>query len=78
MRRKCRAGLIASMLSALLLLSGYKQQNRYVAPPPADVGMATPLGKNVTLHLELTGNTVALDQVNLVAKVPGFLREINY
>lgn len=78
MRRAALAGLTAGMLGAALLLSGCKQQNRYVAPPPPEVGVATPLKKNVTLYLEATGNTVSIDEVNLVARIPGFLQEINY
>jgi multidrug efflux system membrane fusion protein len=78
MRPARQAALVASILGAALFLTGCKPQNRYVAPPPPEVGVATPLKKNVTLYLEITGNTVAVDEVNLVARVPGFLQEINY
>lgn len=78
MRRLRLAGFLASVLGALLPLAGCKQQNRYVAPPPAAVSVATPLKQNVTLYLETTGNTISLDQVNLVARVSGFLTAINY
>ncbi|MGH7069583.1 MAG: efflux RND transporter periplasmic adaptor subunit [Acetobacteraceae bacterium] len=70
--------LAGAMLVVPLLLLGCKQQNHYVAPPPPEVGVATPLRKNVTLYLELTGNVVSINEVNLVARVPGFLTEINY
>lgn len=78
MRRIRLTGPAAVTFAVLLLLSGCKQQNRYVAPPPSEVGVATPLVKNVILYLEVTGNTVSIDQVNLVARVPGFLQQINY
>ncbi len=72
------AGLLVPAMGAALLLAGCKQENHYVAPPPAEVGVATPLKKDVTVYLELTGNTVAVDEVNLVARISGFLTAINY
>ncbi len=78
MRRTRLTGLAAMLFAGLFVLSGCKQQNRYVAPPPSEVGVATPLTRNVTLYLEVTGNTVSIDQVNLVARVAGFLQQINY
>ncbi len=77
-RRLRWAGLLLPMLAASLTLAGCKQQNRYVAPPPAAVGVATPIERNVILYLELTGNTVSINEVNLVARVSGFLSQINY
>lgn len=78
MRARARGGLIFLLLGALCLLSGCKRENQYVAPPPAEVGVANPAQKTVPLYLDLTGNTVAIDQVNLVARVPGFLQAIDY
>ncbi len=78
MRRGRWAGLLVAAMGAALVLAGCKQQNHFVPPPPAAVGVATPLKKDTTLYLELTGNTVAIDEVNLVARVPGFLSAINY
>lgn len=78
MRLRRLGGTAALIFAGLFLLSGCKQQNRYVAPPPPEVGVATPLTKDVTLYLEVTGNTVSINQVDLVARVPGFLQEINY
>lgn len=40
--------------------------------------MAKPLQQAVTPYLELTGNAVAINQVDLVARVEGFLQQINY
>ena len=66
------------MLVALLALSGCKKQNAFVAPPPAQVGVAHPLRQEITPYLELTGNAQAMNQVDLVARVQGFLQEIDY
>lgn len=63
---------------AVALLAGCKKENAYVAPPPPQVGVAHPVQRPVTPYLESTGNTVAYNQVDLVARVEGFLQSINY
>ena len=65
-------------LMVVALLSGCKKQNAFVAPPPAQVGVAHPLQQGVTPYLDLTGNAQAVNQVDLVARVQGFLQAINY
>jgi RND family efflux transporter MFP subunit len=60
------------------VLSGCGQDNRYVAPPPPKVTVVVPLQQPVTRYLEATGNTAAVNTTNLVARVSGFLQEINY
>jgi membrane fusion protein, multidrug efflux system len=62
----------------VLLAACKKQENAYVAPPPAQVGVALPLRQTVTPYLDLTGNTVAVNSVDLEARVEGFLQEIDY
>jgi RND family efflux transporter MFP subunit len=64
--------------AALLWLAGCGEQNTYVAPPPPRVSVAVPLQQPVTRYLEATGNTVAVNSANLVARVQGFVQEINY
>jgi RND family efflux transporter MFP subunit len=61
-----------------LLLAGCKKQNAFVAPPPPHVGVAHALQQEVTPYLQLTGNAQAVNQVDLVARVQGFLQEIDY
>src|SRR4029079_14117725 len=53
-------------------------ENRYVAPPPPQVSVALPVQEEVTRYLETTGNTAAVNTVNLVARVQGFLEKIAY
>ena len=62
---------------ALPLLAGC-EQNTYVAPPPPKVEVANPLQQPITRYLEATGNTAAIKQVDLVARVQGFLASIDY
>ena len=55
-----------------------RQDNHYVAPPPPKVTVALPVQQKVTRYLEATGNAAAVNTANLVARVQGFLQEINY
>jgi multidrug efflux system membrane fusion protein len=59
-------------------MAGCTKQTAYVPPPPPEVGVAQPLQQTVTIHLEQTGNTVAYNTVDLVARVEGFLNAIKY
>jgi RND family efflux transporter MFP subunit len=66
------------LLLCVLGLSACKKENTYVAPPPPEVGVAKPLQQAVTPYLEVTGNAAAFNQVDLEARVEGFLQQINY
>ncbi|MEK1887750.1 MAG: efflux RND transporter periplasmic adaptor subunit [Phyllobacterium sp.] len=68
------AGLVAGMA----LLAACSEQNTYVAPPPPQVDVALPLKQNVTPFLEATGTTSSVNATALVARVQGFIQEINY
>ncbi|MDR3408632.1 MAG: efflux RND transporter periplasmic adaptor subunit [Methylovirgula sp.] len=70
-RRVATFGLLAS-------LGACQQENTYVPPPPPTVGVAYPIQKTVQPYLEATGNMAAVNSVNLVARVQGFLQEIDY
>lgn len=54
------------------------EQNTFVSPPPPKVEVLLPLQKAVTRYLDATGNTAAIKNVDLVARVQGFLQSINY
>jgi RND family efflux transporter MFP subunit len=68
----------AAGLLALVALAGCEQKNTYVAPPPPKVTVAPPVKRTVTLYLEATGNSAAINTGNLVARVAGFVQTINY
>ncbi len=61
---------------AMLLLAACEdeQRNAYVAPPPPPVTVAAPQVRTVTNYIELTGTTAAVNTVQLVARVEGFLQ----
>ena len=65
-------------MTLLFALASCKKENAYVPPPPPEVGVAKPLRQAVTPYLEVTGNTVAYNQVDLQARIQGFLQEIDY
>ena len=46
--------------------------------PPPKVTVAAPVEQTVTSYLEATGKTAAVNSVDLVARVQGFLQEISY
>jgi RND family efflux transporter MFP subunit len=73
-----RRVFFAGAVIAAALVTGCSKPNTYAPPPPPEVGVATPLQQTVKLHLEQTGNTIAYNTVDLVARVEGFLTNIDY
>jgi membrane fusion protein, multidrug efflux system len=64
--------------ASILLLTACEQQNKYQPPPPAEVTVAKPEQRKVTLYMEVTGSTAPLNRVDLVARVQGFLDQVTY
>jgi membrane fusion protein, multidrug efflux system len=74
-----RAARFAAGCAAILTLTACEEgKNVYVPPPPPKVLVAQPVQEPVTRYIELTGNTKAFNQVDLEARVQGFLEQINY
>jgi RND family efflux transporter MFP subunit len=77
MRVRLHGGLpVVCLLAGLVSACG--PRNAYVAPPPPRVMVANPLRQPVTRYFETTGNTAAVNSTDLVARVAGFVQEINY
>lgn len=53
-------------------------ENQYIPPPPPKVTVMTPVQQPVTVYFETTGNTVAINSAPLVARVQGYLQEVQY
>jgi RND family efflux transporter MFP subunit len=68
--------LAAAMVVAAL--TGCEDKNTFVAPPPPKVDVAAPVQRAVTRYVEATGNTAPIKNVDLVARVQGFLQSIDY
>ena len=71
-----RCSLVA--VSTLALLAACGERNTYQPPPPAEVSVAKPEQRKVTLYMEVTGSTAPFNHVDLVARVQGFLDKVGY
>jgi len=67
---------IAICVAACLAACG--QNNQYAAPPPPKVTVTTPVERRIPRYFETTGNTAAVNSVDLVARVQGFVQAISY
>ena len=63
---------------AATLLSACSKENSYSPPPPPKIDVALPAKQNVTPYLEATGSAAAVNTTPLVARVSGFIQEIDY
>jgi RND family efflux transporter MFP subunit len=68
----------AAFLLAIAGVAGCGQNNQYAAPPPPKVTVAAPVAQDVTRYFDATGNTAAVNSVDLVARVQGFVQAISY
>jgi RND family efflux transporter MFP subunit len=68
---------IPVIVLTLVLVTGC-EQNTFVPPPPPKVEVAVSVQRAVTTYFDATGNTAAIKNVDLVARVQGFLQSINY
>jgi len=69
---------LAVLSLTLAAIAACKKENAYVPPPPQQVAVAKPVQQSVTPYLDLTGAATAYNQVDLEARVQGYLQEINY
>ena len=72
------AGQALAAAMAVAALTGCEDKNTFVAPPPPKVDVAAPVQRPVTRYVEATGNTAPIKNVDLVARVQGFLQSIDY
>lgn len=64
------------VLLLILPLYGCTAPNEYQPPPPAEVNVALPLVRDVTIFMEETGTTEAVERVEINARVEGIIEEI--
>jgi RND family efflux transporter MFP subunit len=60
----------------LALFSACKEKTVYAPPPPPKITVSQPVRRAVTDYLELTGNTQAVNTVQMVARVTGYLERV--
>ncbi len=66
---------MAILLVFLFLPAGCRKKTPS-PPPPPKISVMQPLQRKVTYYLELTGNTQAVNTVQLVARVAGYLDKV--
>jgi len=69
---------IALILLAPGIFAACEQKNTYVEPPPPKVTVAKPLQQEVIDYLEFTGTTHAFEEVEIRARVAGFLQSMDF
>jgi len=76
--RTRRAAAIGVAMGITLVVSGCKPENKFAPPPPPKVIIAPAAQQKITRYIEATGTLAPVNQVDLVARVAGFLQEIGY
>ena len=68
----------AAILLIVWMFAACDQRNEYVEPPPPKVTVAKPLQQAIIDYLEFTGTTHAFEEVELRARVAGFLQSMEF
>lgn len=76
-RMKDGVHAVAILLVALMFVACEKR-NEYVEPPPPKVTVSKPLQQEVTDYLEFTGTTQGYEEVEVRARVAGFLQSMHF
>jgi RND family efflux transporter MFP subunit len=78
MKSPARIRATLAIVSASLVSACAAEAPAPPPPAPPEVTVAVPEKRDVQGYLEFTGNTVAFAEVEIVARVKGFLREIHF
>ena len=68
--------LIAALLSTVFI--SCSEKNEYVEPPAPEVTVSKPLVQNITEYLEFTGIAKAIEEIDIRARVEGFLESVHF
>ncbi|MBV8146513.1 MAG: efflux RND transporter periplasmic adaptor subunit [Gammaproteobacteria bacterium] len=71
-------GALLAGVVLLALLPGCGKRNEYHPPPPPPVTVSKPLRMPMTDYLQSTGSVAAFRTVDLMARVEGYLRSVNF
>ncbi len=69
---------VAAILLIAWMFTACDKRNEYVEPPPPKVTVAKPLQEEVIDYLEFTGTTRAFEEVEVRARVAGFLQRMEF
>ncbi len=72
-----KACWVTSIVTIILFGCG-RQESTFVAPPPPEVTVSVPREMEATDYPESTGDTKALEEVEIRAGVQGFLDKMNF
>lgn len=67
-----------SLFSLLLFSFGCTGKNQFQPPPPPEVGVQPPVKRDVTVYTGFPGRLTAHDEVEIRARVRGFLKSIHF
>lgn len=70
--------LLVFPVLSLLALTGCSKKNEFQPPPPPEVGVQKPVVKDVTVYESFPGRLTASDDVEIRARVKGFLKSIDF
>ena len=76
--RSFSAALPVGFFAFLLAGCGQEQQQQQAAPPPPAVTVAQPIKRNIIDQDEYVGRFVAVDSVEIRARVSGYLEKIHF
>jgi RND family efflux transporter MFP subunit len=69
---------MVTVCAALSILTGCNVAEPPPPPPPPEVVVETPTQRDITVFQEFTGNTDAIESVEIRARVPGFLESQHF
>jgi RND family efflux transporter MFP subunit len=75
---RANAALALVAVAALATLMACGKRNQYQAPPAPPVTVSKPLRMPVTDYLQSTGSVAAFKTVDLMARVEGYLRSVDF
>ena len=73
-----RGRMTLLLFIALAAGPGCGETNKYVEPPPPEVTVVTPVARDVTNYIQVTGTTQPVLSVDIRARVKGFLKEKHF
>src|ERR1700691_519706 len=65
-------------IAAFCLLAGSSGANAQAAPPPPAVTVTPVVSREVTETADFVGRITAINKVDIVARVPGFIEQRNF
>ena len=76
--KRAPVALAVAGVTLAALLGACGKRNAYQPPPPPTVTVSRPVLMSVTDYLQQTGSVSAFKTVDLVARVEGYLRSVNF